>query len=59
MAMNKTFSDRIRVTRRGKFIARAAGQDHFNAKERRSRQLNKKRNIALTLPRKIASRYRS
>lgn len=59
MSMNKTFSDRIRTTRRGKFIARGAGQDHFNAKERRSRQLNKKRNISLTLPRKIASRYRS
>jgi ribosomal protein L35 len=55
--MNKTFSDRIKITRRGKYISRAAGQDHFNAKERRSTQLSKKRSVKVSLPRKVLSHY--
>jgi|GEM_PF-1319284 ribosomal protein L35 len=57
--MNKTFRDRIRVTRGGKFVARGAGQDHFNAKERRVRQLAKKRSVRIVLPRKVLSHYAS
>jgi len=33
MKTNKSYTKRIRVTKRGKLIARRAGQDHFNAKE--------------------------
>ena len=34
MKTNKSFSKRIRVTRKGKLVVRKSGQDHFNAKER-------------------------
>ena len=34
MKTNKSFSKRIRVTRKGKLVVRKPGQDHFNAKER-------------------------
>lgn len=39
---NKSILKRIRVTRTGKLIRRAAGQDHFNAKESRRRQRRKR-----------------
>ena len=33
MKSNKSYLKRLRVTKRGKIIARAPGQNHFNAKE--------------------------
>ena len=33
MKTNKSFSKRLRVTKKGKIIARVPGQNHFNAKE--------------------------
>jgi ribosomal protein L35 len=33
MKTNKAFSKRIRVTRKGKLVARRPGQDHYNALE--------------------------
>jgi len=32
MKTNKSFSKRLRVTKNGKIISRAPGQNHFNAK---------------------------
>lgn len=32
MKTNKSFSKRLRVTRRGKIVARVPGHNHFNAK---------------------------
>ncbi len=43
MKTNKSFMKRLKVTKNGKIKARKAGQNHFNAKESRNRQLNKKR----------------
>ncbi len=43
MKTNKSFSKRLRVTKTGKIIGRKPGQNHFNAKESRSYQLNKRR----------------
>jgi ribosomal protein L35 len=40
---NKSFTKRLKVTKNGKILARATGQNHFNAKEKRSAQLNKKK----------------
>ncbi len=48
---------RIRVTKTGKVKVRAKGHDHFNAKERRRRQLAKKRTQDFTFTNKTASRY--
>jgi ribosomal protein L35 len=43
MKTNKSYSKRIKVTKKGKILHRKPGQDHYNAKESRSSQLNKKR----------------
>lgn len=42
MKPNKSIRKRIRITRTGKLIRRAAGQNHFNAKESRRRQRRKR-----------------
>jgi ribosomal protein L35 len=33
MKTNKSYTKRIRVTKKGKLVARKSGQNHFNAKE--------------------------
>lgn len=33
MKTNKSYTKRLRVTKRGKIVGRKAGQNHFNAKE--------------------------
>lgn len=48
---------RVRTTKNGKIKTRTKGHNHFNAKERRRRQLNKKRSIDFVLTNKSASRY--
>ena len=53
MKTNKSFTKRIRVTRKGKLVARKAGQDHFNAKER-SRTKNAKKRAKVAVARKLA-----
>ncbi|OHA13764.1 MAG: hypothetical protein A2909_01965 [Candidatus Tagabacteria bacterium RIFCSPLOWO2_01_FULL_39_11] len=40
---NKSFSKRLKVTRNKKVLGRKPGQDHFNAKEPRSKQLHQKK----------------
>jgi len=39
----KTFLKRLKVTKRGKVLSRKPGQNHFRAKQRRSKQLTEKR----------------
>lgn len=48
MKTNKSYTKRIRVTKKGKLVARAPGQDHFNAKERGRTKGVKKRGQTLT-----------
>jgi len=57
MKTNKTVAKRIKLTKRGKVKVRAKGQDHFNAKEGRRRQLRKKRQSDFHLANKTASRF--
>lgn len=40
---NKAVAKRFKLTKKKKIIKRTAGQDHFNAKERRKKTLNKRR----------------
>lgn len=42
MKTNKSFLKRLKVTKNGKILGRATGQNHFNAKESRRSQLQKK-----------------
>ncbi len=57
MKTNKSFSKRIRVTKKGKLVVRKAGQNHFNARERTARSLDKRRTINVTMNRESRSRF--
>ena len=57
MKTNKSFTKRLKVTRTGKILGRKAGHDHFNAKESRSSQLDKKRAVSLKFTNKIKARF--
>jgi ribosomal protein L35 len=57
MKTNKSFTKRMKITKNGKLIARKPGQNHFNAKEKRSTQLNGNRTQSLTMSKKVSQRY--
>ena len=57
MKTNKSFSKRLKVTKNGKILRRKAGGNHFNAKERRVKQLNKKRALSLVMKNTDISRF--
>ena len=57
MKTNKSYKKRLKVTRGGKLISRQPGKDHFNAKEPRRSQLNKKRPSGFHMTNKAASRF--
>lgn len=57
MKTNKSYTKRIRVTKKGKLVARKSGQDHFNAKERGRTKGRKKRAVSLMLNKKIRGRF--
>ena len=48
---------RLKLTRSGKILARAKGQNHFNSKERRRSQLAKKKSSAFAMTHKEKSRF--
>lgn len=54
---NKSFAKRLKVTRKGKVLARKKGQNHFNSKESRSKQLNKKRKVGIIFSNKAKTRF--
>jgi ribosomal protein L35 len=39
---NKSLTKRLKITRKGKILARAPGFNHFNAKQSRTKQLSGK-----------------
>jgi len=57
MKTNKSFAKRLKVTKNGKILARKPGQNHFNAKARRRKQLNKKGTTGFKIGNKDASRF--
>jgi len=57
MKTNKSYSKRIRVTKTGKLVARKAGQNHFNAKERGNTKGSKRRSVAFNLSNKSRARF--
>ncbi len=50
MKTNKSFAKRLRVTKKGKVIARAPGHNHFNAKRsgKEHQRKNRTTNMAFT-----------
>ncbi|MEK7575439.1 MAG: bL35 family ribosomal protein [Patescibacteria group bacterium] len=57
MKTNKSYSKRLKVSKNGKITARKAGQNHFNAKESRSKQMNKRRSMAIQMSNKAIARF--
>lgn len=56
MKTNKSFTKRIKVTKKGKLLARKPGGSHFNAKESREKQLDRKKKQKLALSNKAIER---
>lgn len=54
---NKSYTKRLKITKNGKILARAKGQNHFNSKEKRSTQLAKKRTSDYPMNNKDISRF--
>ena len=57
MKTNKSYSKRIRVTRTGKLMVRAKGQNHFNAKQSGSARSAKRRSVSLNLSMRVRRRF--
>lgn len=57
MKTNKSYLKRIRVTRNGKLLARARGQNHFNAKQSGSERSGKRRLVSLALTKSVRRRF--
>lgn len=59
MKTNKSYTKRIRVTKKGKLVVRKPGQDHFNAKERGRTKGEKGRAQSLTVSNDIRRKFLS
>jgi ribosomal protein L35 len=57
MKTNKSFTKRLRVTRTGKILGRTPGQNHFNARAKRSDQLNAKKLQSFSMSKKEKARF--
>ena len=57
MKTNNAYAKRLRVTRKGKIIARKPGKNHFNAKESRNAQLAGKRTAEFQMTNKQIARF--
>ena len=57
MKTNKSFTKRLKLTRNGKIVARKPGQNHFNAKEGRSTQMDGNRTQPFTVSPKESQRF--
>lgn len=59
MKTNKSYTKRLKITKNGKILVRKPGQNHFNAKESRRKQLAKKRVVAFPfqIKNKILARF--
>ncbi len=57
MKSNKSFTKRLRVTKNGKILRRKSGGNHYNAKESRSTQLNRKSNKPMQMSAKDRGRF--
>lgn len=57
MKTNKSYTKRIRVTKKGKLVARMGGQDHFNARDNRKARTRKGRAKLVLMDRLTRSRF--
>ena len=57
MKTNKSYTKRLKITKTGKLLARKGGQDHFNAKQKRTKQLEGKRLTEFSIKNKAKSHF--
>jgi ribosomal protein L35 len=57
MKTNKSLLKRLKVTKNGKILGRKPGFNHFNAKQRRAKQLAGKRAAPFAMTNKEKSRF--
>lgn len=55
MKTNKSYTKRLKVTKKGKIIARKPGFNHFNAKQSRTKQLSGKKGKSFAIKSKPKS----
>jgi ribosomal protein L35 len=49
MKTNKSYTKRLKVTKTGKILGRAPGFNHYNAKQKRTKQLSGKKSVAFPM----------
>jgi len=59
MKSNKSYTKRVRVTKKGKLVVRKPGQNHFNAKEGGRTKGEKNRAQSLVVSKDIRRRFLS
>lgn len=59
MKTNKSYTKRLRVTKKGKILARKSGQNHFNSRQSGQTKLAKGRTVAIKMNNKDKSRFLS
>ena len=59
MKSNKSFMKRLRVTKKGKVVARVPGHNHFNAKESGKGSARRRRQTSLIFSNVDRSRFLS
>jgi ribosomal protein L35 len=57
MKTNKSFTKRLRLTKKGKILSRAPGQNHFNAKRSGSETMHHKRVGQIQMNNEMRSRF--
>lgn len=57
MKTNKSFTKRLRVTKKGKIVSRAPGHNHFNAKDSGSERQQKRRAGQFDMTAQLRSRF--
>jgi len=57
MKTNKSYKKRLKVTRDGKIVARAKGQNHYNAKDSGVKTIAKRRTKNISMTNKSQSRF--
>jgi ribosomal protein L35 len=53
----KSFAKRLKITKNGKILARAVGQNHFNARERTRASMKKHRMSSVAMNNDVKSRF--
>ena len=56
MKKSKAIKSRIKITSKGKLLARGKGKGHFNAKAPRSKKMNSNRDVPVVMSSKMKNR---